>query len=105
MSRHLIRAPEEIYERPSLHSFLHKNFLYPCVREILELLLLLLAIDFFLHLSENQGWGFPVRTFFLKDVWIRTQSDAVASRRATYLATHLPTYSHPSSYWATYLPT
>jgi hypothetical protein len=29
--------------------------------------------------------------FWQKDVWIRTQSDAVASRRATNLATHLPT--------------
>jgi hypothetical protein len=27
---------------------------------------------------------------FLRDVWIRTQSAAVASRRATNLATHLP---------------
>jgi hypothetical protein len=27
---------------------------------------------------------------FLRDVWIRTQRAAVASRRATNLATHLP---------------
>jgi hypothetical protein len=54
---------------------------------------------------------------FLRDVWIRTQSAAVASRRATnsmlsqpspYLATHLPSspplslLSHPSPYLATH---
>ncbi len=43
---------------------------------------------------------------FLRDVWIRTQRATVASRRATNLATHLPTYP-PILYLAraTYLPT
>ncbi len=33
---------------------------------------------------------------FLRDVWIQTQRAAVASRRATNLATHLPKLSHPT---------
>jgi len=45
---------------------------------------------------------------FLRDVWILTQSAAVASWRATDLATHLsikppiPLFSHPSLYLATH---
>jgi hypothetical protein len=38
---------------------------------------------------------------FLRDVWIRTQRAAVASRCATNLATHLPA-SHPISLRPTY---
>ena len=45
---------------------------------------------------------------FSRDVWIRTQMAAVASRRAQpslpYLATHLPILSHPSPCLATHLP-
>ncbi len=33
---------------------------------------------------------FVALCIFLRDVWIRTQKAAVASRRATNLATHLP---------------
>jgi hypothetical protein len=40
---------------------------------------------------------------FLRDVWIRTQSAAVASRRATNLATHLPTLAAHLPNLATYL--
>ncbi len=47
---------------------------------------------------------------FLRDVWVRTQRDVVASRRASNLATHLPKLapisllSHLSFYLATHLP-
>ncbi len=46
----------------------------------------------------------------LRDVWIRTRRAVVASRRATNVATHLPTQppisllSHPSPYLPTHLP-
>jgi hypothetical protein len=42
----------------------------------------------------------------MEDVWIRTQRAAVASRRASNLATHLRTLRHPFPYnLATHLPT
>ncbi len=53
-----------------------------------------------------------VAQLFLRDVWIRTQWTAVASMRATNLATHLPrtvaahlSLSHPSPSLATHLST
>ncbi len=48
---------------------------------------------------------------FLRDVWVRNQRASVANRRASSLATNLPTQplisllSHPSSYLAKHLPT
>ncbi len=42
--------------------------------------------------------------YFLRDVWIQSQRAAVASRRATNLATHVPQLSHPSP-WAGNLAT
>jgi hypothetical protein len=38
----------------------------------------------------GHSFAYVAHFVFLKDVWIRTQIAAVASRRATYLATHLP---------------
>jgi hypothetical protein len=40
---------------------------------------------------------------FLKDVWIRTQSAVIVSRRATNLATHLPALAAQLPNLATYL--
>jgi hypothetical protein len=40
---------------------------------------------------------------FLSDVWILTQRAALASRRATNLATHLPEFAHlPEGNWGKY---
>jgi hypothetical protein len=36
------------------------------------------------------SFAYVTHFVFLKDVWIRTQRAAVASRRAANLATHLP---------------
>ncbi len=38
----------------------------------------------------GHSFAYVAHFVFLRDVWIRTQSAAVASRRATNLATHLP---------------
>jgi hypothetical protein len=61
----------------------------------------------FLYIFWQAGvrWPLYVAQFvFLRDVWIRTQRTAVASRCATNLATHIPN-SHLSPYLATHLPT
>ncbi len=44
----------------------------------------------------GHSFAYVAHLWFLKDVWIRTQSTAVASWRATDLATH-PLLSHPPS--------
>ncbi len=36
----------------------------------------------------GHSFAYVAHLWFLRDVWIRTQSAAVASKRATYLATH-----------------
>jgi hypothetical protein len=38
----------------------------------------------------GHSYAYVAHFVFLRDVWIRTQRAAVASRRATNLATHLP---------------
>ncbi len=43
----------------------------------------------------GHSFAYVAHLWFLRDVWIRTQSTAVASWRATDLATH-PYLSHPS---------
>ncbi len=60
----------------------------------------------------DHSFAYVAHFVFLRDVWIRTQRAAEASRRATNLATHLPQswppislLSHPSpSILATHLP-
>ncbi len=63
---------------------------------------------FFVYFISGLEWPFLClcRTFFIFErCLIRTQRAAVASRRATNLATHLPDQcSHPSLYLATHLP-
>jgi hypothetical protein len=39
----------------------------------------------------GNSFAYVAQFVFLRDVWIRIQRAAVASRRATNLATHLPT--------------
>jgi hypothetical protein len=46
----------------------------------------------------GHSFAYVAHFVFLRDVWIRSQTAAVASRRATNLATHLPKL-------ATHLPT
>jgi hypothetical protein len=40
----------------------------------------------------GHSFAYVAHFVLLRDVWIRTQGAAVASRRATNLATHLPSY-------------
>ncbi len=42
----------------------------------------------------GHSFAYVAHFVFLRDVWIRTQRAAVASRRATNLATHLPLATH-----------
>ncbi len=44
----------------------------------------------------GHSFAYVAHLWFLRDVWIRTQSTAVASWRATDLATHPSQISHPS---------
>ncbi len=44
----------------------------------------------------GHSFDYVAHLWFLRDVWIRTQSMAVASWRATDLATHPSRLSHPS---------
>ncbi len=44
----------------------------------------------------GHSFAYVAHLWFLRDVWIRTQSAAVASWRATDLATHPSRISHPS---------
>ncbi len=56
-------------------------------------------IYFFGGLEQvGHSFAYVAHFVFLRDVWIRTQRAAVASRGATNLATHLPNLacSHPS---------
>ncbi len=50
----------------------------------------------------GHSFAYVAQLWFLRDVWIRTQSTAVASWRATDLATHPSKLSHPSLYLATH---
>ncbi len=43
--------------------------------------------------DDGHSFASVANIVFLRDVWIRTQRAAVASRRATNLATHLPQYT------------
>ncbi len=43
----------------------------------------------------GHSYAYVAQYVVLRDVWIRTQRAAVASRRATNLATHLPLLRHP----------
>jgi hypothetical protein len=59
----------------------------------------------------GNSFAYVAHFVFLRDVWIRIKSAAVASRRATNLATHphaqpaISLLSHPSPFFATALPT
>jgi hypothetical protein len=69
---------------------------------------------FFLFLGGQEfvghSFAYVAHFEFLRDVWIRIQRAAMASRCATNLATHLPALpppslpSHLSPYFATQLP-
>jgi hypothetical protein len=50
----------------------------------------------------GHSFAYVAHLLFLRDVWIRTQSTAVASWRATDLATHPSQLIHPSLYLATH---
>jgi hypothetical protein len=44
--------------------------------------------------SVGHSFSYVARFVYLRDVWIRTQRAAVASRRATNLVTHLSRYAN-----------
>jgi hypothetical protein len=50
----------------------------------------------FFFLGGVYSVGFVGHFVFLRDVWLRTQRAAVASRHAPNLATHIPELIHPS---------
>ncbi len=50
------------------------------------------------------SFAYVAHFVFLRDVWIGTQSAAVASRCATNLATHLPNLATHLPYLTTHLP-
>jgi hypothetical protein len=50
----------------------------------------------------GHSFAYAAHFIFLRDIWIRTQRAAVASRRGTNLTTRLP-LSHPSPYVAAHL--
>jgi hypothetical protein len=57
---------------------------------------ILMLLQFFVYFfggKECVGYSLAYVAYFvfMRDVWIRTQRAAVASRRANNLATHLPT--------------
>ncbi len=51
----------------------------------------------------GQSFDYVAHFVFLRDVWIRTQTAAVASRRATSLVNHLPNLATHLSNLATHL--
>jgi hypothetical protein len=59
-------------------------------------------LNIFLLECVGHSFAYDVHFVFLRDVWFRTQRAAVASRRTTSLAVHLPfkppvsLVSHPS---------
>jgi hypothetical protein len=54
---------------------------------------LFLIFIFFAGQCVDHSFAYVAPFIFLRDVWIRTQRDAVASRRASNLATHLPNFN------------
>ncbi len=70
----------------------------------------ILNVNFFLYIffggleCVGHSFAYVAQYVFLRDVWIRTQRAAVASRRAPNLATHLPYLATHFSNLATYLP-
>ncbi len=70
-------------------------------REVTYYILTTYFVSFFGRLE----CAFVAHFVFLRDVWIRTQRAAVASRRATNLATRFPYHiSHSSPCLASHLP-
>ncbi len=53
---------------------------------------------------DGHSFAYVAHFVFLRDVWIRTQRVAVASRRGTNLAAHLPILATHLPNLATYLP-
>jgi hypothetical protein len=108
-STRYILFPIEITPLPSLSAFQSFLLMFDIIHRVLFSLRLSISYYFFIYFFgglECVGHSFAYAAHFviLRAVWIRTQKAAIASRRATNLATHLPNLAIHLPNLATYHP-